>query len=133
MFDIFTLLIAFQFKHFICDYPLQTSYMLGKMRATNWVLPLTAHAAVHAIGTFTVSYIFLLNLSYTLDAILFASILSVTDFVVHFFVDRLKASPNLGGKFNPTQPYFWWALGADQMAHHLTHYFLIFTLILLGA
>lgn len=51
--------------------------------------------------------------------------LSLADFIIHFTVDRIKASPNLGGRFNPTQPYFWWALGADQMAHHLTNYLFI--------
>lgn len=114
---IFTLLIAFQLKHFICDYPLQNSYMLGKMQEKDWVKPLLAHSMVHMLGT-----IFILS---WINPIL-ALILSLVDLVAHFTIDRLKASPNIGGRFNPTQPYFWWALGADQMAHHLTHYLFIF-------
>ena len=128
--EIFTLLVLFQLKHFVCDYPLQTQYMLGKMQATGWIQPLAAHAAVHAIGTFIITII-VFNPAYYLDAVTLAVILAIVDFIVHFMVDRIKASPNLGGRFNPTQPYFWWALGADQMAHHLTHYAFIF--ILLGA
>ena len=119
---IFLLLIVFQLKHFICDYPLQGTYMLGKLRATNWVLPLAAHAAVHATATFLIAIWFSLHL---------AIILAIADFILHFTIDRLKASPNIGGRFKPDQPYFWWALGADQMAHHFTHYSFIF--ILLGA
>ena len=119
---VFLLLIVFQLKHFICDYPLQGTYMLGKLRATNWVLPLAAHAAVHATATLLIAIWFSLHL---------AIILAITDFILHFTIDRLKASPNYGGRFKPDQPYFWWALGADQMAHHFTHYAFIF--ILLGA
>ena len=122
MVELFLLLIVFQLKHFICDYPLQSTYMLGKLRATNWVLPLAAHAAVHATATFLIAIWFSLHL---------AIILAITDFILHFTIDRLKASPNYGGRFKPDQPYFWWALGADQMAHHFTHYTFIF--ILLGA
>lgn len=117
---IFLLLITFQLKHFICDYPLQGTYMLGKLRATNWVLPLAAHAAVHATATFLIAIWFSLHL---------AIILAIADFILHFTIDRLKASPNYGGRFKPDQPYFWWALGADQMAHHLTHYAFIFVLL----
>ena len=130
LFEIFTLLVLFQLKHFVCDYPLQTQYMLGKMQATGWIQPLAAHAAVHAIGTFIITII-VFNPAYYLDAVTLAVILAIVDFIVHFMVDRIKASPNLGGRFNPTQPYFWWALGADQMAHHLTHYLFIAIIVLI--
>ena len=126
--EIFTLLVLFQLKHFICDYPLQTQYMLGKMQATGWIQPLAAHAAVHAIGTFIITII-VFNPAYYLDAVTLAVTLAIVDFIVHFMVDRIKASPNLGGRFNPSQPYFWWALGADQMVHHLTHYLFIYLII----
>lgn len=128
MLTIFLLLIAFQLKHFICDYPLQTQYMLRKMQATGWVKPLAAHAGVHAIGTFIVVYYFL-NLSYYIDNVIFAATLAITDFILHFIVDRLKASPTIGGRFKPEQPQFWWALGADQMAHHLINYIFIFIIV----
>ena len=128
MLTVFLLLIAFQLKHFICDYPLQTQYMLGKMKATGWVKPLAAHAGVHAIGTFIVAYYFL-NLSYYLDNIAFATILAIADFILHFIVDRIKASPTIGGRWKPEQPQFWWALGADQMTHHIINYIFIFIII----
>ena len=123
LFEIFNLLVLFQLKHFICDYPLQTQYMLGKMQATGWVKPLVAHAAVHSLATYIITMYFVGPFT----AILFA----LADFIIHFTVDRIKASPKLGGRFNPTQPYFWWALGADQMAHHLTHYLFIAIIVLI--
>jgi len=130
MTEIFTLLILFQLKHFICDYPLQNEYMLGKMKATGWIEPLAAHAVMHLTGTWLVLHIygFLFSLAHS-SVILTIVALSLADFVIHFTVDRIKASSKLGGRFNPTQPYFWWALGADQMAHHLTHYAFIYIII----
>lgn len=123
LFEIFTLLVLFQLKHFVCDYPLQNQYMLGKMQAIGWVKPLAAHAAVHSLATYIITMYFVGPFT----AILFA----LADFIIHFTVDRIKASPKLGGRFNPTQPYFWWALGADQMAHHLTHYLFIAIIVLI--
>lgn len=129
---IWFLLVLYQAKHFVADYPLQGKYMLRKFLPTpEWILPLAAHAGVHAAFTF------LIALCVRPGAAIWLALL---DFALHFTIDRLKASPDLGGRFKPltkeTYPtatdeqkksntYFWWALGADQTAHHLTHYLLI--------
>ena len=120
MVELFLLLVIFQVKHFICDYPLQTPYMLGKMKASNWLLPLLAHASVHAAGTFLIAVFF---------GFWVAIGLALLDLVLHFIVDRIKASPTLGGRYKPEQPQFWWMLGADQMAHHIINYMFILTLL----
>src|SRR5210317_2218207 len=112
MIELFTLLILFQIKHFLCDYPLQTAYMLGKANTKGWILPLATHAGVHALFTFII-VIVAFQPPYFLDTIVLGVILALVDFIVHFIVDRIKASPSLGGRFKPSQPYFWWALGAD--------------------
>lgn len=119
----FTLLVLFQLKHFIADYPLQGQYMLGKFKSgTDWILPLAAHSSVQATGTFMISILFVdFNIALSL---------AVLDFVLHSTMDRIKASPNMLGKFTPDNKYFWWALGFDQMFHHLTHYIIIFIIIL---
>lgn len=130
MLELFTLLVLFQIKHFICDFPLQNQYMLGKMQATGWVLPLAAHAFVQASGTWLVLHAW--GLLFDKDYYAYIDViigLAILDFIIHFTVDRIKASPTLGGRFNPAQPYFWWALGADQMAHHLTHYVFIYIIV----
>ena len=118
---IFQLLIVFQIKHFLADFPLQTEYMLGKFKAEGWELPLFSHAFVHAIMTFCIVLYFL--------PLQIALLMAMFDLVVHFIVDRIKASPHLFGKYNPTEKMFWIALGGDQFMHHITHYIIIFTIV----
>ena len=147
---LFSLLVLFQLKHFMCDYPFQTDYMLGKFKSDrHWILPLLAHAAVHAVSTFIIVACVKLSWSLALE-------LAVIDLVAHTTMDRIKASPRLLGRFKalsaremavikrgpsiPSQTipfyealrsnvYFWWSVGFDQMVHHLTHYYIIWRMI----
>lgn len=121
---LFALLLAFQAKHFLADYPLQGRYMLGKFTpGWGFVGPLTAHAAVHASFTGMIAAFAGASLTLTLS-------LAGGDFAAHFIVDRIKAGPRWLGRFKDMKaPAFWWCLGADQMAHHLTHYAIIYALM----
>jgi hypothetical protein len=126
LFTTLLLLVLFQMKHFLADYPLQNSYMLGKFKP-GWAFvgPLAAHAAVHAMLTVFVTGLFLPGSWWPLA-------FGLVDFVTHFVIDRIKASPRLLGRFsNKSKPSYWNCLGADQMAHHLVHYGIIVYLILL--
>ena len=118
--EVIIILIALQIKHFVCDYPLQSQFMLQKANKDNWVMPLLSHSLVHSIGTFLVFMFFDLKI---------ALILSIMDFILHFVVDRIKASPNIGNRWSMDKPQFWWALGLDQMAHHLIN--ILFVIILI--
>jgi hypothetical protein len=145
---LFLLLISFQLKHFLADYPLQTGYMLGKFKRTGYLAPLLAHSLVHASLTFLICW--------ALVAWPWALGLSMLDLGIHFTMDRLKASPNLLGRYKVLSAkelavaaedqkrgdkytwweerkrenkYFWWTLGFDQMVHHLTHYAIILALM----
>jgi hypothetical protein len=132
----FALLVAYQLKHFLADYPGQTNrYMLGKFRADwGFVFPLLAHVGVHALGTLVIALAFGCPLPLALK-------LAVFDASVHFAMDRIKASPRWMGRWKPlTGPgyleaektgdrkairgnsLFWNCLGLDQLVHHLTHY-----------
>lgn len=129
---IFILLAAYQFKHWLADYRFQTPYMLRKGEGgLTWICPLAAHALVHAFLTLLIVvgvavWRHMAGESYPL----FWAFLPAVDFLIHFIVDRIKAAPSLGGRSDaPAQPQFRRALGADQMAHHLTHYTIIFLLI----
>ncbi len=125
---IFLLLVLFQIKHFLCDFPFQTPYMLGKFKGgTEWIIPLAAHATVHCAGTSIVMILWALATAARWS--LAVAFLPLLDFVIHFTVDRIKASPAMGGRWKPDNRYFWWALGADQSAHHLTHYAIIWMLV----
>lgn len=155
---LFILLLVYQLKHFIADYPLQGEFMLKKFAKDPavWIPALAAHAGVHALFTLVIA---LFVIGYHPLAVA----LALLDFCVHFTMDRIKASPSLLGRFksldangfmniknilmrddkdvyDPTviqakkrlrhNSYFWWALGFDQMVHHLTHYLIIACLVL---
>lgn len=135
---IFGLLIAYQLKHFLADYPLQGRYMLGKFRSDwSFVPPLLAHVAVHAVGTLAIALVAGTTVRLAIGLALF-------DAGVHFVMDRAKASRRWLGRWKPltadTYPtadraawrsntLFWWALGFDQMVHHLTHYVCIWQIL----
>lgn len=118
--EIFILLIVFQIKHLIADFPLQNEYMLGKFkRGKDFILPLAAHAGVHFVFTFFIVFFFKFDIMLALTLALF-------DFFTHFIIDRIKASPDLLGRWIPSQKMFWNMIGVDQMCHHLVHYSIIY-------
>lgn len=153
---VFILLVLYQIKHFLCDFPLQTPYILGKFKKyPDFIKPLLAHAAMHGFATFLIALLF------KPEKALFVA---AFDMCTHFVVDRIKASPDLLGRFKAlssteykqkmsdylsykrdgklhyprakslakdfkSNVYFWWALGADQGLHHLTHYIIIWNLL----
>lgn len=172
---IWLLLVVFQIKHFLADYPLQGRYMLGKFKPyPDFILPLLSHGLVHGVFTFLIALY--------LKPWDVALVLAVLDLAIHSTVDWIKANPSIGGRFKyftkqeyidhinymadtqkkidaipdnggqwnqeranlaneryeksvewnekvRSNTFFWWALGADQMAHHLTHYLLIWALL----
>lgn len=126
----FILIVLYEIKHYTCDFIFQSHpYFLGKFRAGwDFVLPLLAHTAIHALGTFLIT-IFLVNWKVALC-------LSAYDMIVHTVMDRIKASPNMMGRWHaltadtfktatPAQKkgngYFWLCLGFDQAIHNITH------------
>jgi hypothetical protein len=114
---LFTLLVVFQIKHFIADFPLQFPYMLRKL-APGWefVLPLSMHCGVHCLLTFAIALLTVPSLWW----------LAFADFAIHFLMDRIKSGPRYLGRFNDVhRSAFWIALGFDQMVHHLTHLWII--------
>jgi hypothetical protein len=147
------LLIAFQVKHLLADYFLQTPWMLGKFKpGWDFLGPLAAHCGVHAFATLIIFWLVRADLWLALS-------LAALDFTLHFLMDRVKASPRMLGRWKPLtaaemleaqqvvqaeESYgvcswersnardrlrgntrFWWSLGFDQFFHHLTHYGLI--------
>lgn len=117
---VFILLIIYQIKHFVADFPLQREYMLKKTSANmDFIVPLGTHCLVHGLGTLLICLVFAPQLYW----------LSVVDFVCHFIIDRVKSAPQYLGRFNDmTKAGFWNTLGLDQMLHHLTHIYLIYVI-----
>lgn len=152
---VFILLIVYQLKHFLADYPLQGQYMLRKFSPVPsvWIPALAAHAGVHASFTYVIAFVFTRSPSFSISV-------AFLDFLVHFGMDRIKASPHLLGRYKSLSAneyaiyskiassksehhnavmacktyidgnkYFWWSLGLDQMVHHLTHYYIIYLIV----
>ena len=119
------ILILFQIKHFIADFPLQIDYMLFRKTSPKWdfVVPLLAHCTVHGFFTLIICLFYVPHLWW----------LSLVDIVIHFIMDRIKSSPNMLGKYNDvSKAFFWWSLGFDQMVHHITHIYLAYYMVVGG-
>lgn len=127
IFEIFLLLLLFQVKHYVADFVIQINdpSSMRKFDHTGWVGPLAKHAGHHAVLTGLIVAIATQSLILTVA-------LAALDFVVHFTMDRIKASPNILGRYKYPDPPYWYSLGADQSVHHLTHYAIIFAIIYWG-
>lgn len=99
---IFLILVLYQVKHFIADYPLQASkFMLGKFK-DDWGFlgPLAAHASVHGAMTFAIAFVFT-------HALPLAIYLALLDSIIHFAMDRLKAGKKYMGRWKPLSKAEW--------------------------
>lgn len=125
--EVFLLLILFQIKHYLVDFVIQINdpNSMRKFAPTGWIGPLAKHARDHAILTFLLTMVFTWSW-------LLSLLLAVFDFVIHFSMDRIKASPNILGRYKYPNPGYWYSLGADQSVHHLTHYAIIFGIVYWG-
>lgn len=118
---IFALIVVFQLKHYVCDYLLQTKYMLGKFKLKGWFLPLLSHCSFHAVATLIIVKFF----GGSNEVALYVA---VFDLIAHFFMDWVKVENSRD--MSHSNPKYWYILGFDQMFHHLTHYVIIYILIM---
>lgn len=109
-------------KHFICDFPLQTSPYMYTNKGTYGHPGGLIHAAVHGIGTFAV---FAIWFYYNTNAIIIWKIclvMAMIDMFVHYHIDWAKMSINKRLGWGPTtHSQFWILLGVDQLLHNLTY------------
>lgn len=107
--SIFMLLVVYQLKHFVADFPLQREFMLGKFKdGYDWILPLLAHVAVHGAFTLLIVVGFLWSQYRPLDYGGLIWRLPLIDMSVHFTMDRIKAWSKLLGRYKPL----------DAMSYH---------------
>jgi len=117
--QLFLIFVLFQFKQFFCDFAWQTSKMVMMKASPRWDFApaLAAHAGIHAAITLLIILVLKPHLWW----------IALIDFTIHFLVDRVKSGPKYLGKFNDiTRHSYWKVFGLDQMAHHFTHYLIIF-------
>ncbi len=107
---VFTIL---QIKHFICDYPLQTLYQLknkGKYGHPGGII----HSGIHVLGTMVTFIVVTPTLA-------LGAAIVVGEFVVHYHVDWAKDNIIRRAGYASSDREFWWAIGGDQLVHHLTY------------
>lgn len=113
------LLLLLFIKHFICDYLLQTQFMLenkGIYGHEGGML----HAAIHGLGTMLAVMIFGL---FSVGSVFFGLILGFLDSLIHYHIDYFKVKYSKG--LTPNDKQFWVAFGLDQFCHHLTYIILV--------
>jgi hypothetical protein len=106
-------LLAFQIKHLLCDFILQT-----KSQAVNKSfyghIGGVSHAAIHAL--FTVPVLLILTRSPVMIAVVAAG-----EFVLHYHIDWLKARTERVRGWRETDHIYWAAFGVDQFLHQATY------------
>lgn len=110
-------MLAFQLKHYLCDFVLQTQTQATKKGFYGHIAGIT-HAGTHVIGSIPA----LLILGANLRTIV---VLLIGEFLVHYHTDWLKAriDRSRGGEQDHV---FWMLFGMDQLIHQLTYIAMIY-------
>jgi len=105
--------VILQIKHFICDYPLQTPYQLynkGTYLHPGGIL----HSGLHALSTMAAFVV-------APPTLALGAAIVIGEFLIHYHIDWAKEQIIKREGWVATQRQFWWAIGADQLFHHLTY------------
>jgi uncharacterized membrane protein HdeD (DUF308 family) len=105
-------------KHFLCDFPLQTSPWMYRNKGIYLHMGGVTHALIHGIATTMILYFFVGQ---------HALYYGLLDFIVHYHIDWAKL--NINQKYNlraDNSNGFWILLGLDQLLHHLTYFVIIY-------
>ena len=114
--------LLFAAKHLVADFIFQTGWIAhGKEAPAGWVLPLAAHAGIHAAMTPALALAIRPSLWW----------LAIVDLAVHFVIDRGKSVAGRWGRWTATDARYWWLLGFDQFLHQATNIGLAAALVVL--
>ena len=105
--------LVLEVKHFIFDYPLQTAYQLNN-KGTYGHPGGILHSGLHVVGTSTAFLIITPTLA-------IGAAIMVGEFLLHYHIDWSKDHVIRGMGLNAKDRGFWWAIGVDQLLHHLTY------------
>lgn len=114
------LLVFFQVKHFIFDFPLQFPFMyLNKGKYGHWGG--IAHAALHQVSSFFILVLFTDSIT--------AILLSNIEGWIHYHIDWAKMRLNITTGWGPlNSSEFWTFLGLDQLLHQATYLGMVYYL-----
>ena len=72
------------------------------------------HSDLHVLGTIAAFFV-------VTPTLLLAAAILIGEFLVHYHVDWSKDQIIRRMGYTAAQREFWWAIGADQLIHHLTY------------
>lgn len=104
---------AFQVKHFICDYILQTRYQFSNKGFYGHPGGLL-HTGLHGLASIPALLVFTRSPATI-------GIIVVAEMVVHYHTDWLKETIDRTMKWTYSDAAYWWVFGADQLVHQLTY------------
>jgi hypothetical protein len=107
------LLGAFQIKHFLGDYVLQSRYILDHRRIWGHGGGLL-HVAIHAALTLPILLVAHVSLPLLLAIML-------GEAVFHYHLDWVKDGWTLRMGWTPRDKQFWWLNGVDQALHQISY------------
>ena len=110
---VLAVLLYLQIKHFVCDYPLQTTYQVTNKGTYGHPAGLL-HAGIHAVLTIPVFLIMAPPLPVGIAIV-------VGEFLVHYHIDWAKQRIMARTGWQAVDSEFWWGIGADQFLHYLTY------------
>ena len=114
-------MLAFQIKHYLCDFLLQTYELIrykGKYLHPAGLL----HAGLHMLGS--IPALLVLTRAPTTIAILV-----VAEFLIHYHTDWAKARLDSTLRLNDQNSLYWAIFGGDQLVHQLTYVGMIYAAI----
>lgn len=110
-------------KHFIVDFPLQTSPYLYLNKGIYGHPGGIIHSGLHAIGTFVVLLYF--------TPITIALLIGFIDGLIHYHIDWAKVKINKKMNWGPTtHNEFWILMGFDQFLHTMTYLAIVWAIFL---
>lgn len=117
-------MLAFQIKHFICDFVLQTS---GQIRYKGEYLHPGGliHAGLHMAGSLP-ALLILTRTPWVIGALLAA------EFAIHYHTDWAKAQLDRRLRLNDTSSLYWAIFGFDQFVHQITYVGMIYATLKLA-
>ena len=106
-------LLAFQIKHFICDFVLQNTYQI-RNKGTYLHPAGFLHAGLHILGS--IPALLILTRAPAVIGLLLAG-----EFVIHYHTDWAKSRIDRALRLNDTNALYWTIFGSDQLIHQLTY------------
>jgi hypothetical protein len=106
-------LLAFQLKHFLCDFVLQTKYQVDTKKIYGNPGGFI-HSGLHTLMTLPIVYV-------ASGSALTTLIIGVIEFIVHYHVDWTKGNADTWGGWTEKDQAYWVVFGADQLVHQLTY------------